>query len=73
MTDIEILLTVACIFLVLWCLFLAHMIKTLQRAVMQLQGVAIDQFAINSKTAEVQSILEEVNASLLKIVESEKV
>jgi hypothetical protein len=72
MTDFEILLTIVCVFLIGWCWFLQKVISVLQRAVVQLQGVAITQVAINAQNAEVRSILEDVNASLLKIVDDGK-
>ncbi len=67
------MIEIICIFLLIWCLYLQHLIKTLQRAVIGLQAAAIQQCAINMKTANVQSILEDVNTSLKKIVETEKV
>lgn len=79
MTDTEIFLTVYCSGLLALCFLLNRRLDiqskwliTLQRAVVQLQGVAMQQVAINEKSAEVQSILEDVNVSLKKIVEGEK-
>ena len=68
MTETEILLTIVCVFLVAWCWFLSKLISTLQKAVVGLQGVAINQIAINAQNANVRSILEDVDASLKKIV-----
>jgi len=68
MTETEILLTVVCVFLVAWCWFLSKLIATLQKAVVGLQGVAINQIAINAQNANVRGLLEEVNESLAKIV-----
>lgn len=68
MTETEILLTIVCVFLVAWCWFLSKLIATLQKAVVGLQGVAINQIAINAQNANVRSILEDVDASLKKIV-----
>lgn len=72
MTEFEILLTIVCIFLIGWCWFLQKVISVLQRAVVGLQGVAINQIAINAQHAEVRSILEDVHVSLLKIVDDGK-
>lgn len=68
MTETEILLTAVCVFLVAWCWFLSKLIATLQKAVVGLQGVAINQIAINAQNANVRGLLEEVNESLAKIV-----
>ena len=75
MTETEILLTTVCVFLVVWCwrlhqMMVAHhnWITSLAAACKHLQGFANHQLTINSKTEEVQSILEDVNASLKKIV-----
>lgn len=79
MTDTEIFLTVYCSGLLALCFLLrwrldiqSKWLITRQKAVVQLQGVAMQQVAINEKSAEVQSILEDVNVSLKKIVEGEK-
>lgn len=68
MDDLELLLTAVCVFLVAWCRFLSKLIATLQKAVVGLQGVAINQIAINAQNANVRGLLEEVNESLAKIV-----
>ncbi len=77
MTDTEIFLTVFCSMLLVLCCMLkwrldiqSKWLITIQKAVVQLQGVAMQQVAINEKSAEVQDILEDVNASLKKIVEA---
>ena len=77
MTDTETILTIAVIFLVAWNIHTnwrldihRTSIDKLQKAVIQLQRIASNQLTINAKTEEVQSILEDVNASLKKIVES---
>ncbi len=72
MTDTETFLMGVCICLVFWCWSLSRFLSVLQRAVLQLQAVAVNQVHINKKTAEVQDILEDVNASLKKIVEESK-
>lgn len=78
MTDTEIILTIAVIFLVVWNMHtnwrldIHHTcIDKLQKVVVQLQGLANRQLTINAKTEEVQSILADVNESLKKIVESQ--
>lgn len=75
MTETEILLTAVCVFLVAWCFHMNRRldaqrdcIARLQNIALSLQGFANHQLTINSKTEEVQSILEDVNASLKKIV-----
>lgn len=75
MDDLELLLTAACVFLVAWCFHMNRRldaqrdcIARLQNIAMSLQGFANHQLTINSKTDEVQSILEDVNAALKKIV-----
>jgi hypothetical protein len=72
MTTLEILLVLTCAALAGWCWFMQKHIVDLQGDVIGLQGVAINQIAINEQHAEVRSILNDVNASLIRIIGDEK-
>lgn len=79
MTTFEILLVGVCIFLIGWCWSMARLLSahhlwldSVSSAIRQLQAVSQKQVSINAQNAEVRSILEEVNAALLKIVDDGK-
>lgn len=72
MTTFEITLVALSCALAGWIYILQNIILKCAKCIAQLQKFAIQQVDINSKTEEVQSILEDVNVSLQKIVESDK-